>query len=139
MRMLLNWLLSALAVWIVAQIVPGVHVSGAAAALIAALAIGCGRQEESGLDRTLLGAEFCAEVSPPRISDALATAGLVCTFVACSDRGKAVYLIEVEGFAPISDRRLDALRSELGAALERLLPLGGYAAPLSPPALATKG
>lgn len=40
MRLLLNWLLSALAVWIVAQIVPGVHVSGAAAALIAALAIG---------------------------------------------------------------------------------------------------
>lgn len=40
MRLLLNWVLSALAVWIVAQIVPGVHVSGAAAALIAALAIG---------------------------------------------------------------------------------------------------
>jgi putative membrane protein len=40
MRLLLNWILSALAVWIVAQVVPGVHVSGAAAALIAALAIG---------------------------------------------------------------------------------------------------
>jgi putative membrane protein len=40
MRLLLNWVLSALAVWIVAQVVPGVHVNGAAAALIAALAIG---------------------------------------------------------------------------------------------------
>lgn len=40
MRMLLNWVLSAFAVWVVAQIVPGVHVSGAMAALIAALAIG---------------------------------------------------------------------------------------------------
>jgi len=40
MRLLLNWVLSALAVWIVAQLVPGVHVSGPAAALIAALAIG---------------------------------------------------------------------------------------------------
>jgi putative membrane protein len=40
MRLLVNWVLSALAVWIVAQIVPGVHVSGAVAALIAALAIG---------------------------------------------------------------------------------------------------
>lgn len=40
MRLLLNWILSALAVWIVAQIVPGVHVSGVSAALIAALAIG---------------------------------------------------------------------------------------------------
>ena len=40
MRLLLNWVLSALAVWIVSQIVPGVHVNGVAAALIAALAIG---------------------------------------------------------------------------------------------------
>lgn len=40
MRMLLNWILSAVAVWVVAQIVPGVHVSGARAALIAALVIG---------------------------------------------------------------------------------------------------
>ncbi|HEY3973667.1 MAG TPA: phage holin family protein [Candidatus Sulfotelmatobacter sp.] len=40
MRLLLNWVLSALAVWIVAQVVPGVHVNGARAALIAALIIG---------------------------------------------------------------------------------------------------
>ena len=40
MRMLLNWILSAFAVWVVAQIVPGVHVSGVKAALIAALVIG---------------------------------------------------------------------------------------------------
>jgi len=40
MRLLLNWILSAIAVWVVAQVVPGVHVSGAVAALIAALAIG---------------------------------------------------------------------------------------------------
>jgi len=40
MRLLLSWLLSALAVWIVAQLVPGFSVSGLGAALIAALAIG---------------------------------------------------------------------------------------------------
>src|SRR5580698_6057014 len=40
MRLLLNWVLSAAAVWIVAQVVPGIHVSGAVAALIAALVIG---------------------------------------------------------------------------------------------------
>lgn len=40
MRLLLNWVLSALAVWIVAQVVPGVHVSGWMAALIAAVVIG---------------------------------------------------------------------------------------------------
>jgi hypothetical protein len=104
-----------------------------------ALAIGCGSQQESGFDRTLLRAEFSEEISPRRIPELLATAGLACSFVACSGRGKAVYLIEVEGFVPISDRRLNAFRSELGTAFERLLPLGGYAVPLSPPALAVKG
>ena len=40
MRLLLNWVLSGLAVWIVAHVVPGVYVNGPVAALIAALAIG---------------------------------------------------------------------------------------------------
>ncbi len=40
MRLLLHWLLSALAVYIVAQFVPGIHVSGITAALIAAVVIG---------------------------------------------------------------------------------------------------
>ena len=104
-----------------------------------ALAIGYGGPEESGLDRTLLGAECPAAISEARISDALASAGLECTSVMCDGRGKAAYLMEVEGFVPISDKRLDAFRVELGAAIERLLPLGGYAVPLAPPALAIKG
>lgn len=40
LRHLINWILSALAVWVVAHLVRGFHVSGAAAALIAALVIG---------------------------------------------------------------------------------------------------
>jgi putative membrane protein len=40
MRLLLKWLLSGLAVWIVAQVVPGIYVQGAFSALIAALVIG---------------------------------------------------------------------------------------------------
>jgi putative membrane protein len=40
MRLLLNWVLSALAVWIVSRVVPGIYVSGPGGALIAALAIG---------------------------------------------------------------------------------------------------
>ncbi len=40
MRMLLHWILSALAVWIVSRIVPGFIVNGAMAALIAAVVIG---------------------------------------------------------------------------------------------------
>jgi chorismate mutase/prephenate dehydratase len=103
-----------------------------------ALAIGCGGPQESGLDRTLLAAEISTAVSQRRISELLATLGLACTFI-CSHRGEAVYLIEVEGFVPISDRRLDAFRLELGTRVERLLPLGGYAVPLSSSALATQG
>ncbi len=40
MRLLLHWVLSAVAVWIVAHIVPGISVNGPTAALIAALVIG---------------------------------------------------------------------------------------------------
>ncbi|MGC2476598.1 MAG: phage holin family protein [Candidatus Sulfotelmatobacter sp.] len=40
MRLLLNWVLSALAVWIVSRVVSGVYVSGWKSALIAALVIG---------------------------------------------------------------------------------------------------
>ena len=40
MRLLVHWILSALAVWVVAQVVPGIAVRGAAAALIAAVVIG---------------------------------------------------------------------------------------------------
>jgi len=39
-RLLLHWILSAVALWIVAYIVPGISVSGPVAALIAALVIG---------------------------------------------------------------------------------------------------
>jgi putative membrane protein len=40
MRLMLNWILSAVAVWVVAQVVPGISVRGPVAALIAALVIG---------------------------------------------------------------------------------------------------
>ncbi len=40
MRLLLNWVLSALAVWIVAQLGIGISVRGATGALVAALVIG---------------------------------------------------------------------------------------------------
>lgn len=40
LRMLLHWIISALAVWITSQVVPGFVVRGAAAALIAAVVIG---------------------------------------------------------------------------------------------------
>jgi putative membrane protein len=40
MRLLLNWVLTALAVWIVSRVVPGISVDSPTTALIAALVIG---------------------------------------------------------------------------------------------------
>jgi putative membrane protein len=40
MRMLVHWILTALAVWITSRVVPGFSVSGAGSALIAAIVIG---------------------------------------------------------------------------------------------------
>ena len=40
LRVLLHWFITALAVWITSRVVPGFYVDGAAAALIAAVAIG---------------------------------------------------------------------------------------------------
>jgi putative membrane protein len=40
MRLLVNWILSALAVWIVAHLISGISVSGFKGALVAALVIG---------------------------------------------------------------------------------------------------
>jgi putative membrane protein len=40
MRMLLHWVITALAVWITSQVVPGFYVDGASSALIAAVVIG---------------------------------------------------------------------------------------------------
>jgi chorismate mutase / prephenate dehydratase len=102
------------------------------------LAIGYGAQQESGLDRTLFVAECTEEITRAGISKLLSASGLACTFFASSRRELAVNLIEIEGFVPISDARLDTLRTELGMKLGRLSPLGGYAVPLPPHLLAAR-
>jgi len=103
------------------------------------LAVGYGTQQESGLDRTLLVAEWTEEITRAGISKLLSASGLACTFFASARRELIVNLIEIEGFVPISDARLDTLRTELGMTLGRLSPLGGYAVPLLPHLLAAKG
>lgn len=104
-----------------------------------ALAIGHGTQQDSGIDRTLLAVECTADVTRARILKLLSAAGLVCTFFAFGSQGGAVYLVEVDGFVPISDPRLDGFRESLGAALLRLVPVGSYAVPLASAMMASKG
>ncbi len=97
------------------------------------------RQQETGEDRTLLVTESAADISRARIFRILSSLGLLCTFFASYEHlGGALNLIEIDGFVLISDPRLDGFRAQLGSALHRLLPLGGYAVPL-PAAAPAKG
>lgn len=98
-----------------------------------ALVIGRFTEQPTGEDRTLFATETAADISRGRIFAVLSSLGFSCTFFASFEHAEgAVDLIEVEGFVPISDPRLDRFRAELGKALYRLLPFGGYAVPLSP-------
>ena len=104
-----------------------------------ALVIGHGVQQNTGRDRTLIATET-AEISRARILGLLAALDLSCTFFASSEQiGCAVDLIELDSFVPLSDPRIETFRTQLGSALHRLLPLGGYAVPLSiePPSAAS--
>lgn len=101
-----------------------------------ALAIGRGTQQATGADRTLLAMELAADISRGRIFRILSSLGLNRTFFAsCEHAGGAVNLIEIDGFVPITDQRLDSFRAQLGVALHRMLPFGGYALPIPVAAL----
>jgi chorismate mutase / prephenate dehydratase len=97
-----------------------------------ALAIGRGAEQPTGRDRTLLATENAADVSRGRMFSILAGLGLDCTLLAsCEHAEGANTLIEIDGFVPVSDPRLERLRAQLGPALYRLLRFGSYAVPLS--------
>jgi chorismate mutase / prephenate dehydratase len=102
-----------------------------------ALAIGYGRQEPTGRDRTLIAIENALDISRGRMFAMLSGLGLAGTFMASCDQPEGVNtLIELDGFVPDSDPRLGRLREQLGSDLYRLLPFGGYAVPLSAAELA---
>jgi chorismate mutase/prephenate dehydratase len=97
-----------------------------------ALVIGHGSQQQTTWDRTLIAIENAPDISRGRIFSILSALGLKCTFLAACDHADGTNtLIEIDDFVPVADPRLDRLRTQLGASLYRLLPLGGYAAPLS--------
>jgi chorismate mutase / prephenate dehydratase len=104
-----------------------------------AFVIGCVTQQETGRDRTLLAAKSATDISRGRILRILSALGLTCTFCASWEHsGRTLHLIEIDGFLPPSDPRLDSFRAELGSALDCLLRFGGYATPL-PMAASAKG
>jgi chorismate mutase / prephenate dehydratase len=103
-----------------------------------ALTVGFGAHQESGLDRTWLAMECAADIARARILKFLSAAGLVCTFFASCNDGRLLKLIEVEGYVSVEDNRLDSLRRVPEGENCRLLPMGGYAVPLTPAQLASK-
>ncbi len=75
--------------------------------------------------------ENAVEISRGRLVAAFQAAGLTCTFlVSFEDAQAANTLVEIEGFVPLDDPRLVALRQRLGDDLYRLVAMGVYAAPL---------
>ncbi len=105
-----------------------------------ALAVGRGAQLATGRDRTLIATENAPNISRGRLFSIVSGLGLSCTFIAISEHAEGGNtLIELDGFVPADDPRLDRLRAQLGPAVYRLLALGGYAVPLSAAELSSAG
>jgi chorismate mutase/prephenate dehydratase len=101
-----------------------------------ALSIGGGPEQRTGRDRTLIATENVLRAAPDisrgRLFSTLSSLGLSCSFMSSCEQGNVVNtLIELDGFVPMSDPRLERFRTQLGPALDRLLRFGGYAVPLT--------
>jgi chorismate mutase/prephenate dehydratase len=92
---------------------------------------------ETGADRTLFALESVAEIDRARLIAMLAEWHFAGALLALhAEAGGSLALIEADGFVPAQDPRLGDLAALLDDAPHRLVPLGGYAAPL---AAAAKG
>jgi chorismate mutase / prephenate dehydratase len=97
-----------------------------------ALAIGSGAEQQTGRDRTLIATENAPHISRGRMFATLSGLDLACTFMASCEHAEGVNtLIEIDGFVPVSDPRLERFRAQLGPDLYRLMRFGGYAVPLA--------
>jgi chorismate mutase/prephenate dehydratase len=97
-----------------------------------ALAVGSGALEPTGDDRSLIVVETRGEVSRARLFSALSASGLDCHFFAVfeSGGGTALNLVELADFILPDDKRLAIFKDKVGAAVERIISLGSYGAPL---------
>ncbi len=97
-----------------------------------ALAVGSGALEPTGADRSLVVVETRGEVSRARLFSAFSASGLTCNFFAAFDPGggTTLNLVELTDFLAPDDKRLAAFTAQVGDAVERILSLGSYGAPL---------
>jgi hypothetical protein len=102
-----------------------------------ALAIGRGPEQETGRDRTLIVSENSPDVSRGRMISVFSALGLAPRFIASCEHAEGLNtLLEIDGFVPRSDSRLDSFRARLAPGLYRVLWFGSYAAPVSADELA---
>ena len=94
--------------------------------------VGSGALEPTGDDRSLIVVETRGEVSRARLFSALSASGLDCHFFAVfeSGGGTALNLVELADFILPDDKRLTIFKDKVGAAIERIISLGSYGAPL---------
>ncbi|MFQ5775845.1 MAG: chorismate mutase [Kiloniellaceae bacterium] len=98
-----------------------------------ALAISLAAPEETGRDRAFLVVETTHVVSRSHLKQILGAADLdvLDVQVAEEDGGRALNLIEVEGFVPEDDPRLERLVSLGEGTVAQVWAVGGFAEPLS--------
>lgn len=99
--------------------------------------------EQTGEDRSLVAVELEGEeISRDRLYDAFAKAGLPANWIDSHATGEAdhrrLYLFEVDGYVITGDPRLTDIAGRLGDVAQHLIPIGGYAVPLSPQDLAAQ-
>jgi chorismate mutase/prephenate dehydratase len=99
-----------------------------------ALAVGSGALEPTGDDRSLVVVETRGDISRARFFSTFAAVGLGCSFVAAVELGDGsrLNLAELDDFVAAGDARLQRFVEQVGAdAVERIVCLGSYAAPLA--------
>jgi chorismate mutase / prephenate dehydratase len=106
--------------------------AGAASALVVA----CLLPEATGEDWSYLAIESRGEVSVSLLVQDLAIMGLEVRHIAQQDvadpPGSAMHLVEIPGMVQRDDARINALLARNSRTIGRIIPLGGYATPISP-------
>ncbi|MEX1110074.1 MAG: chorismate mutase [Dongiaceae bacterium] len=99
-----------------------------------ALVVGRAPLEKSGADRSLVVFELGEEVSRAALRRQCEAAGFNATFLHLGHvpgDGRWLHLIDVAGFIEPDDKRVAALRKGLGSRALHIVPIGGYAVPLT--------
>ena len=101
-----------------------------------ALAIARVAQERTGDDRSIWVVETPERISRASVLERLGAVGLDAAFLGAwrgdQETGRWWHLVEIADYVAADDPRIARLVEQAGGAVNRVLPLGGYAVPFSP-------